>query len=224
MIRILIVEDDQNILKLMAIRLKQSGYQVFTAENSCQALNIFNEQQIDLMIVDVMLPDYDGYELMRQIRSINQDLPAIMVTAKDTLEDKRKGFSVGIDDYLVKPVEHEELVMRIEALLRRSRIRSDQKITIGDIMLDYNSLTIENKTTKMTLPKKEFYLLYKLMSHPNQTFTKTQLMEDIWGYDSDSDDTTIKVHINRLRSKITAFKRIEIVTVHGLGYKGVIHD
>ena len=168
-----------------------------------------------------MMPVMDGYELTKELRDAGFIVPILMVTAKDTYPDKKKGFDLGIDDYITKPIDMEELVLRVKALLRRARISQDKKLVIGDIILDYDSLEVITPSDEISLPKKEFYLLYKLLSYPKKIFTRQDLLDDIWGYDTEVDERTVDVHIKRLREKFKDFKEFEIVTVRGLGYKGV---
>jgi len=168
-----------------------------------------------------MMPGMDGYTLTEQLRAAGCDFPILMVTAKETIKDKRKGFIVGTDDYMVKPVDEEELILRIKALLRRAKIVSERKINIGKVTLNYDSLTVNRETERATLPQKEFMLLYKLLSYPDVIFTRMQLMDEIWGYDSQTDEHTVSVHIGRLREKFDSWPEFDIVTVRGLGYKAV---
>lgn len=222
MISILLVDDHQKIRKLMEIYLKREGYDVLHAENGNKALDILDTTNIDLIIADIMMPDMDGYELTKELRGANFNMPIIMVTAKDTLSDKKQGFNLGADDYMTKPVDMEELVLRVKALLRRSKISIEQHITIGNIVLDYESLEVRTPFEIIVLPKKEFYLLYKLLSYPKKIFTRQELMDDIWGFESHTDVRTVDVHIKRLREKFSKLSEFEIVTIRGLGYKGVI--
>ena len=221
MFRILVVEDDTNIRKLMCAVLRQNGYETLQAEDGIAALKIMDKEHIDLVVLDLMMPKMDGYELTKQLRSAWKTLPILMVTAKQELKDKRQGFLVGTDDYMTKPVDEEEMVLRIKALLRRAQIASEHKLTIGDVVLNYDSLTVSRGDTIISLPQKEFYLLFKLLSYPNVIFTRLQIMDEIWGMESDTDDHTLNVHINRLRDKFRDFSEFEIVTVRGLGYKAV---
>ena len=219
MVNILLVEDDRNLRKMMEIFLKQNGYEVHSAQDGIEALSIFESIHIDLNICDIMMPNMDGYEFVENIRNINYEIPILMVTAKEKLEDKRKGFSMGIDDYMVKPIELDEMILRIESVLRRAKISNENKLTIGEVILDYNKLTITKNESTIILPKKEFYLLFKLLSYPKQIFTRIQLMEEIWGIDIESDERTVDVHIKRIREKLMDFDEFKIVTVRGLGYK-----
>lgn len=225
MFNILVAEDDINILRLMEIRLKHAGYIVFIAKDGEDALKKFEENHIDLIIADVMMPKKDGIKLISEIRDSGSNVPAIMVTAKGTLEDKAQGFLVGIDDYMVKPIEFDELMFRIKALLRRAKIVSERKLSVGPVALDYDSLTITAEGREsVTLTKREFSILFKLLSYPELSFTKGQIFEEFWGYDSESDEDTVKVFINRIRSKIKDFPEIDIETIRGIGYKGVRHE
>ena len=219
MFNILVVEDDKNLRKLMAAILKQKGYSVLNAEDGVTALDIINTSHVDLVISDIMMPNMDGYALTDELRQLNNNLPVIMVTAKETLEDKKKGFSAGTDDYMVKPIDMDEMIMRVAALLRRSRIINEHRLVIGDVKLDYDALTVSRKGDSLLLPKKEFYLLFKLLSYPKQIFTRQQLMDEIWGMDAETDERTVDVHIKRLREKFADFPEFEIITIRGLGYK-----
>lgn len=219
MFQILVVEDDKNLCQLIKTVLEQNGYTVYQAKNGQQALDIMDHYHVDLVITDIMMPDIDGIELTKILRQADDDLPILMVTAKDAFEDKQKGFAVGTDDYMVKPIDLGELLLRISALLRRAKIVHDHQLTVGELVLDYDALTVSKGDDKITLPKKEFYLLYKLLSYPDVIFTRFQLMDEIWGMDSQADDRTVDVHIKRLREKFEAYKEFRIVTIRGLGYK-----
>lgn len=223
MFQILIAEDDKNTRRLMEAVLKENGFQPVSAADGLEALKCLDRCHIDLAVIDIMMPGMDGYELTRQLRSSGYDLPILMVTAREMPADKRQGFLAGTDDYMVKPVDEEEMILRIRALLRRARIVSERKITLGEVTLDYDSLTVSRGADSQTLPKKEFYLLYKLLSYPGKIFTRIQLMDEIWGTDSATDDNTINVHINRLRKRFDAYPEFSIETIRGLGYKGVKH-
>ncbi len=225
MFNILLCEDDINILRLMKLRLTNSGFNVFCAEDGVKGLEVFSNNHIDLMIIDVMMPNKNGLELLKEIRAIGSNTPAIMVTAKGSLEDKTQGFLVGVDDYMVKPIEFEELLLRINALLKRAKIVNEKKLTIGSVTLDYNTLTVSSQDGKqVTLTKREFSILFKLLSYPETSFTKGQLFDEFWGYDSPSDEDTVKVFINRIRSKIKDFAEIDVATIRGIGYKGVRNE
>ena len=219
MLNILVVEDDKNLRKLMTAVLLKNNYNVLTAEDGIKALDIMESSHVDLLISDIMMPNMDGYELTGLIRDANYTLPILMITAKETLDDKKKGFSVGTDDYMVKPIDIDEMLLRVAALLRRSRIMNENRLEINDVVLDYNALTVTRNGESILLPKKEFYLLFKLLSYPKQIFTRSQLMDEIWGMDSEADERTVDVHIKRLREKFADFPEFDIVTVRGLGYK-----
>lgn len=221
MIKILVVEDDKHVRKLMNAVLKREGYEVVTAGNGKEALEVLEVQHIDLIILDIMMPEMDGYEFAEELKEADNRIPILMATAKQLPEDKKKGFRLGTDDYMTKPVDTEEMLLRIQALLRRSQIASARKLVIGRVHLDYDTLTVTRDEDKQTLPQKEFYLLYKLLSYPERIFTRIQLMDEIWGMDSESTDTTVNVHINRLRKRFEAYPEFELVSVRGLGYKAV---
>ncbi|MCW3490661.1 response regulator transcription factor [Dethiobacter alkaliphilus] len=219
MFDILVVEDDRSLQKLMTAVLKQNGYNVLLAGDGQQALETLDTSHVDLIICDIMMPNMDGYALTETLRQSDNNLPILMVTAKETFDDKKRGFLVGTDDYMVKPVDMDEMVLRVAALLRRSRIISERRLTIGDVELDYDALTVRKNGKAIILPKKEFYLLFKLLSYPKQIFTRQQLMDEIWGMDAEADERTVDVHIKRLREKFADFPEFEIITVRGLGYK-----
>ncbi|WP_024621955.1 response regulator transcription factor [Metaclostridioides mangenotii] len=221
MFNILIAEDDKNLRKLISATLKQNGYNSFVAEDGEKALNIIDNEHIDLVISDIMMPNLDGYDLTESLRESGYNMPILMVTAKETFDDKKKGFVVGADDYMVKPIDIEEMILRIGALLRRSKISNEHRVYVGDIVLDYDEISVSINGEKTTLPKKEFYLLFKLLSYPEVIFTRRQLLDEIWGMDNDVDERTVDVHIKRLREKYYDLEEFEIVTVRGLGYKAV---
>ncbi len=221
MFQILVVEDDTNTRKLMCAVLKQNGFDTLQAEDGIAALDLMGKKHVDLVVLDLMMPNMDGYELTRQLRLTWENLPILMVTAKQEAKDKRKGFLAGTDDYMTKPVDEQEMVLRIKALLRRAQIASDHKLTVGKAVLDYDALTVSREGEVITLPQKEFYLLFKLLSYPGMIFTRLQLMDEIWGMESETDDHTLNVHVNRLRERFRHWSEIEIVTVRGLGYKAV---
>ncbi|ULT57458.1 response regulator transcription factor [Neobacillus drentensis] len=221
MFKILVVEDDTNTRKLMCAVLKKNGFVTYSAEDGIAALHLMENQHIDLVVLDIMMPNMDGYELTRQLRLSWGNLPILMVTAKQEPKDKKQGFLAGTDDYMTKPVDEEEMVLRIKALLRRAQIASDHKLTFGKVVLDYDALTVSREEQVISLPQKEFYLLFKLLSYPNMIFTRLQLMDEIWGMESETDDHTLNVHINRLRDRFRDWLEFEIVTVRGLGYKAV---
>jgi len=221
MFKILIVEDDTNTRKLMCAVLKQNGFETVQAEDGVAALAVMDKEHVDLIVLDLMMPNMDGYELTRQIRLAWESLPILMVTAKQEPKDKRQGFIVGTDDYMTKPVDEQEMVLRIKALLRRAQIANDRKLTIGEIILDYDAMTVTKDGKTEALPQKEFQLLFKLLSYPNMIFTRLQLMDEIWGMESETSDHTLNVHINRLRERFYGWSEFEIITVRGLGYKAV---
>jgi len=218
---ILIVDDNVSIRNLIEIYLKREGFDTYHAGNGQEALDMLDKHKIDLIVLDIMMPIMDGYELTLVLRDAGYVIPILMVTAKDTYPDKKKGFDLGIDDYITKPIDMEELVLRVKALLRRSRIYQDKKLDKEDIILDYDSLEVITPTQQLSLPKKEFYLLYKLLSYPKKIFTRQDLLDDIWGYETEVDERTVDVHIKRLREKFKDFDEFDIVTVRGLGYKVV---
>lgn len=224
MVNILLVDDDENTRKLMRAVLKMDGYNVFMGVNGQEALDVMESQHIDLVILDIMMPVMDGYKFANILRQSGSELPILMITAKHDQSDKKKGFLVGTDDYMTKPVDETEMLLRVKALLRRSKIVSQRKIEIGDVVVDYDSFTVSKNQVSQTLPPKEFFLLYKLLSYPNKIFTRYQLLDEIWGMETDAMDNTVIVHINRLRKRFENFSEFEIITVRGLGYKGVRNE
>lgn len=221
MAKILIVEDDANLRMLMTLRLK-SKYDIVSCADGAAALEKYEEGGIDLIVTDLMMPAMDGYALVENIRSLGHNTPVIMLTAKDGINDKGRGFAVGTDDYMTKPVNFEELIWRIDALLRRSKIANEGKITIGEVVVDKQSFTVTRGDEVFELPTKEFQLLYLLLSYPGKIFTKENILDSVWGYSSESDEYTVRTHINRLRNKFECFPEFEIVTIRGVGYKAVI--
>ncbi len=224
MFNILVVEDDKNTRKLLSTILTNAGYNVTTAGDGEQALEVLDHNHADLLVIDVMMPKMDGYELTKVLRENGSQTPMLMLSAKDSVTDIKEGFLVGIDDYLTKPFDFEELLLRIKALLRRSKIVSEHKLTVGSTVLDYHSYSVITPQGEEILPQKEFLLLFKLLSYPDVVFTRLQLMDEIWGMDAESDEHTVNVHINRLRTRFADTKDFEIVTIRGLGYKAVRHD
>ena len=222
MFHILVAEDDKSTAKLMSAVLRHAGYEVLLAENGLEALEIIDQHKVDLIVLDIMMPKMNGYEFTEELRAGNDNTPILMVTAKQLPEERCKGFLVGTDDYMVKPVNEEEMLLRIRALLRRSRIANEHKLHIGKVVLDYDALTVKRESDEQTLPQKEFLLLYKLLSYPNKIFTRLQLMDEIWGMDSQTSDSTINVHVNRLRNRFDGYPEFEIVAIRGIGYKAVI--
>ena len=221
MFKILVAEDDPNTRKLMRAILKQNGFETFEVEDGITALDLMEKQHVDLVVLDLMMPNMDGYELTRQIRFSWESMPILMVTAKQEAKDKRKGFIVGTDDYMTKPVDEQEMVLRIKSLLRRAQIANDHKLIIGKVLLNYDAFSVSREFESFTLPQKEFCLLFKLLSYPNMIFTRLQLMDEIWGIESETDDHTLNVHINRLRERFRDWPEFEIITVRGIGYKAV---
>ena len=223
MFRILVVEDDVNTRKLMQAVLSQNGYEPVPAADGVEALDILDKKHIDLILLDIMMPRMDGYEFTEIIRGnqMLRDIPILMVTARETPADKRKGFLIGTDDYMVKPVDEDEMILRIAALLRRSRIVNEHRLLVGGTLLDYDSFSVSSEGYISDLPRKEFLLLYKLLSYPGKIFTRRQLMDEIWDMDSDTDERTVDVHINRLRDRFKGNPDFDIVTVRGLGYKAM---
>lgn len=221
MFHILMVDDDKHTRMLLRAILEEAGYTVTTANNGEEALDVLDREHIDLVVLDIMMPKMDGYEFTKTIRETNDALPILMVTAKQDAADEKQGFLVGTDDYITKPIDEEKMLLRIKALLRRAQIVSEQKIVIGDVTLDYNSFTVSRKGETQVLPQKEFLLLYKLLSYPGQIFTRIQLMDEIWGSDSETGWETVTVHVGRLRRRFEGWEEFEIKSVRGLGYKAV---
>lgn len=221
MFHILVVDDDKNTRKLMRAVLEDEHYVVTTAADGMEALEIMDTTHIDLVVLDIMMPKMDGYEFTKALRSVKNELPILMVSAKQLPTDKKLGFLAGTDDFMTKPVDEEEMLLRIKALLRRAKIASERKITIGDVILDYDSMTVTKNGETQELPQKEFQLLYMLLSYPGKIFTRIQLMDEIWGVDSDTGWETVTVHIGRLRKRFEGWQEFSIESVRGLGYKAV---
>nr|MBQ8890079.1 response regulator transcription factor [Clostridia bacterium] len=221
MIHVLAVDDDKNTRRLYRAVIERAGYAVSLAADGTEALGIFSREHIDLIILDIMMPGIDGYELTQMLRGIDENIPILMVSAKQLPEDKRLGFIVGTDDYMTKPVDDVELLLRIRALLRRARIADEKRIVIGGVILDSESMTVSRGGEVIELPLKEFQLLYKLLSYPGRIFTRIQLMNEIWGVDSETGEETVTVHIARLRRRFEGWGEFEIQSVRGLGYKAV---
>ena len=221
MVHILVVDDDKNIRLYLEGVLEDNGYNVVLAENGEKALEIMDREHIDLVILDVMMPKMDGYELTRTLRECDNNLPILMISAKQLPRDKHMGFAAGTDDYMTKPIDEEEMLFRIKALLRRAKIATERKIVIGDVVIDYDSLTVSRGNEVQELPYKEFLLLYKLLSYPGKIFTRIQLMDEIWGADSETGWETVTVHVARLRKRFEGWGEFEIESVRGLGYKAV---
>ncbi len=221
MLKILIAEDDRELRRLFAHVLLKNGYTVKEVGNGKDALDALDAEYFDLIISDIMMPKVDGYELVRLLREAGNTTPVLMITAKDAFDDMRQGFVSGTDDYMVKPINVNEMVLRVQALLRRAQMINERKQTIGGTVLECDTFTVTADGVSTVLPQKEFMLLYKLTSYPGRIFTRQQLMDDIWGYDSDSDTHTVDVHIGRLRDRFKENRDFKIVTMRGVGYKVV---
>ena len=221
MFHILVVDDDKHTRLLFRTVLESENYTVFTAENGVKALDVMEAEHIDLVVLDIMMPELDGYEFTRLLRESNNTLPVLMVSAKQLPADKKKGFLAGTDDYMTKPIDEDEFLLRIKALLRRAKIASERKIEIGSVILDYDSFTVTRNGESQLLPQKEFLLLYKLLSYPGKIFTRIQLMDEIWGTETETGWETLTVHIGRLRKRFEGWEEFEIQSVRGLGYKAV---
>ena len=221
MFHILVVDDDKNTRMYFEAVLKNNNYTVTVAKNGEEALEVMDREHVDLVVLDVMMPKLDGYEFTKTLRECDNNLPILMVSAKQLPADKNKGFAVGTDDYMTKPVNQDEFLYRIKALLRRARIANERKIVIGDVVIDYDSLSVTRGDVVQELPQKEFLLLYKLLSYPGKIFTRIQLMDEIWGAESETGWETVTVHIGRLRRRFEGWSEFEIESVRGLGYKAV---
>ena len=221
MFTVMICEDDFNIRRLIRECLTREGYLCLEAENGQAALSAMEREHVDLIITDYMMPEMDGIELLGELRSAGYSMPILMITVRETLEDKRRGFRAGADDYMVKPVDTDEMLLRVEALLRRYEIARQKSVTVGNCTLDYDARELRVHGQPLTLAKKEFLILFMLLSTPNRIYTRRQIMDECWNYDSESDERTVDVHIKRLREKCQGLD-FEIVTALGLGYKAVI--
>ncbi len=221
MFKILIVEDDIELGQLFRRVLEKNGYATINAYDGVDAMDKLETEYVDLIISDVMMPRMDGYEFVRELRDAKIETPVLMITAKDTFQDMQAGFGAGTDDYMVKPVNVNEMVLRVGALLRRSKMISERKLTVGHTLLEYDAFMVTVDGASQILPQKEFLLLYKLLSYPNHIYTRQQLMDDIWGLDTDTEARTVDVHINRLRDRFRENADFKIVTVRGIGYKAV---
>ena len=224
MFNILVVEDDKNSRKLMVTYLKKNNYSVYEAIDGEIALDILDKNYIDLIISDIMMPNLDGFELIKELRTSKYEIPIMLITAKGDIQDKKTGFLLGADDYMVKPINMEEMILRVQVLLKRAKSANEKKIKIGNLVIDYEQLSVTQKDKEYNLAQKEFYLLYKLLSTPDTIFTRQELIEEIWGLESESDYRTVDVHIKRLREKLKELKEFEIVTVRGIGYKAIINE
>lgn len=220
MFKILVVEDNYDLKELFLKTLQKNNYQAFGAESAEEALEVLDTEYIDLIITDVMLPGMSGFELIQALRTGNGTLPILVITAKSDIVDKQIGFTSGADDYMVKPIDLKEMLLRVSALLRRAKSVSDKKLTFGDTVLEYDIWTLTDRDGTQVLPQKEFQLLYKMLSYPGRIFTRQQLLDDIWGGTSE-DSHTLDVHISRLRDKIKKNSDFEIETIRGLGYRAV---
>ncbi|MBQ9030535.1 MAG: response regulator transcription factor [Parasporobacterium sp.] len=221
MFHILVVDDDKNTRRYLKAVLEDAGYSVSSACNGEEALQLMDREYIDLVVLDIMMPKMDGYQFTEVLRKTNNDLPILMVSAKQLPQDRHRGFLVGTDDYITKPIDEKEMLLRIKALLRRARIASERRIVIDDVVLDYDSLTVSRNGSVQELPQKEFLLLYKLLSYPGKIFTRIQLMDEIWGSESETGWETVTVHVGRLRKRFEGWQEFQIESVRGLGYKAV---
>ena len=221
MLKILIAEDDWELRRLFAHVLIKNGYYVKEVCDGQEALDALDESYYDLLISDVMMPRMDGYELVRALRDAGSHLPVLMITAKDAFDDMRLGFLSGTDDFMIKPVNVNEMVLRVGALLRRAQMINERRLVLGNTVLECDTMTVSVGSERQILPQKEFMLLYKMMSYPGRIFTRQQLMDDVWGYASDSDPHTVDVHIGRLRDRFRENTDFKIITMRGVGYKVV---
>lgn len=221
MFHILVVDDDKNTRRYIRTVLEGNGYMVSTAEDGEKALEVLEKESINLVVLDIMMPVMDGYEFTRILRDGKSNLPVLMVSAKQLPADKHKGFLAGTDDYITKPIDETEMLLRIKALLRRAKIADERRIEIGDVVLDYDSLTVAKGENVQMLPQKEFHLLFLLLSYPGKIFTRIQLMDEIWGKESETGWETVTVHIGRLRKRFEGWEEFSIESVRGLGYKAV---
>lgn len=224
MFNILVVEDDKNLRKLITTCLMKNHYNTYEAINGEEALEVLDRNYIDLIVSDVMMPQMDGFELIKELRESDYKVPILIITAKSDIQDKKQGFLLGADDYMVKPIDIEELILRVQVLLKRSKSANEKRIQIGDLVLNYNQMSVTRKEKVYSLAQKEFLLLYKFLSTPNTIFTRQELIEEIWGLESESDYRTVDVHIKRIREKMADAKEFEIVTIRGIGYKSIIHE
>ncbi len=221
MFNILVAEDDKELNRLFCTVLEKNGYRCFPVKDGAAAVDALDKEYIDLIVSDIMMPNMDGYEFIKTIRDCGYKQPILIITAKDTFDDIERGFKVGTDDYMIKPINVNEMVLRVKALLKRAMINNERKITIGGTILEYDSFTVYWNGHSDPLPQKEFLLLFKLASSPNHIFTRQQLMDEIWGMDSETEQRTVDVHIGRLRERFRENKDFEIITIRGLGYKAV---
>ncbi len=224
MVKILIVEDDKDLNSTVCSFLNQSGYNAVGCLNATEAYDKMYDNVFDIIISDIMMPGIDGFEFAKEVRNLNESIPILFMTARDDLASKQRGYRVGIDDYMVKPIDLDELVLRIGALLRRANINSNHKINIGDFTMDADEHTAYLNNEEISLTTREFNLLYKLLSYPKKTFTRSQLMNEFWDSDTLSSSRTVDVYMTKLRGKLSQCDDFEIITVHGLGYKAVVNE
>ena len=222
MFRILVVEDNKDLNKSVCSFLNHSGYEATGCLNASDAYDAMYETVFDLIISDIMMPDIDGFEFARNIRTLNQEIPILFMTARDDIASKQRGFRIGVDDYMVKPIDLDELFLRIGALLRRAKIAASRKLEVGTFAMDADEFTAELNGEEINLTKREFNILYKLLSYPKKTFTRQQLMDEFWDADSETAPRAVDVYMTKLRQKLVDCEDFEIKTVHGLGYKAVI--
>lgn len=222
MAKILVAEDDRNTNRLICAVMRKMGHETLSARDGAEALDLIDTDRPDLLISDVMMPRLDGMELVRQPRDAGYDLPILMLTAKTAQNDRNEGFIAGADDYLTKPADLRELALRVRALLRRARIAGDERLRAGDAILDPGTLTVTARGAAVTLPKREFQLLFKLLSNPGRTYTRMQLLDEVWGWDTESSESTVNVHVNRLRTRFSDWDEFRIVTVRGIGYRAEV--
>ncbi len=223
MITVLVVEDDEKMNYIVSAKLEEQGYRVRHCGNPMEAFDVMDQEKVDLIVSDIMMPEMDGFEFAAEVRRFDKQIPILYMTAKSDIASKKRGFSLGIDDYMVKPIDLSELVMRVEALLRRANIASSRELAVGDLVLNEDETTAVYKGEELPLTLREFQILFKMLSYPKKTFTRAQLMDEFWGFDSESGPRTVDVTITKLRDKISRCKEVEIVTVRGLGYKAVLH-
>lgn len=222
MFKILVVEDDRDLNKTVCSFLNHSGYEATGCLKVTDAYNALEDYIFDMIVSDIMMPEIDGFEFASNVRELNEDIPILFMTAKDDLASKRKGFRIGVDDYMVKPIDLDELILRIGALLRRAKIASSRKLEIGNFVMDVDEHTAYLNEEEVSLTNREFSILYKLLSYPKKTFTRIQLMDEFWDADTDTAPRAVDVYMAKLRSKLSSCNDFEIVTVHGLGYKAVL--
>lgn len=224
MITIAVVEDDAKLNEIVSATLRMKGYEVRSCFHPLEAFDVMEKEKLDLIISDIMMPKMDGFEFAREVRSFDQQIPILYMTARDDIASKKRGFDLGIDDYMVKPIDLSELQMRVEALLRRAKIASSRQLSAGKLVLKEDETTAYYGQEELPLTVKEFQILFKMLSYPKKTFTRAQLMDEFWGFDSESGPRTVDVSITKLREKIASCREVEIVTVRGLGYKAVLHN